>query len=64
MSATLKLTHKAIGAEVRRGTYDVVAPAPHPARARAPEARGVQPGTPSRRLTGIFAGFALAAHGR
>ena len=24
MSAALKLTHKAIGAEVRRGTYDVV----------------------------------------
>jgi hypothetical protein len=24
MSATLKLTRKAIGAEVRRGTYDVV----------------------------------------
>ncbi len=24
MSATLKLTHKAIGAEIRRGTYDVV----------------------------------------
>jgi len=24
MSATLKLTHKAIGAEVRRGSYDVV----------------------------------------
>jgi hypothetical protein len=24
MSATLKLTHKAIGVEVRRGTYDVV----------------------------------------
>jgi hypothetical protein len=24
MAATLKLTHKAIGAEVRRGTYDVV----------------------------------------
>ena len=24
MSATLKLTHKAIGAEVRRGTYDVL----------------------------------------
>ncbi len=24
MSATLKLTHKAMGAEVRRGTYDVV----------------------------------------
>jgi hypothetical protein len=24
MSATLKLTHKTIGAEVRRGTYDVV----------------------------------------
>jgi hypothetical protein len=24
MSATLKLTHKSIGAEVRRGTYDVV----------------------------------------
>ncbi len=24
MTATLKLTHKAIGAEVRRGTYDVV----------------------------------------
>jgi len=24
MSATLKLTHKAIGAEVRRGTYDIV----------------------------------------
>jgi hypothetical protein len=24
MSATLKLTHEAIGAEVRRGTYDIV----------------------------------------
>jgi hypothetical protein len=24
MSATLKLAHKAIGAEVRRGTYDIV----------------------------------------
>jgi hypothetical protein len=24
MSATLRLTHKAIGAEVRRGTYDVL----------------------------------------
>ena len=24
MSATLKLTHKALGAEVRRGSYDVV----------------------------------------
>lgn len=24
MSATLKLTHKAIGAEVRRGTYDIM----------------------------------------
>src|SRR5215472_13756171 len=24
MAATLKLTHKAIGAEVRRGTYDVM----------------------------------------
>ena len=24
MSATLKVTHKAIGAEIRRGTYDVV----------------------------------------
>ena len=24
MAATLKLTHKAIGVEVRRGTYDVV----------------------------------------
>jgi hypothetical protein len=24
MAATLKLTHKAIGAEVRRGTYDIV----------------------------------------
>ena len=24
MSATLKLTHKAIGVEVRRGTYDIV----------------------------------------
>jgi hypothetical protein len=24
MAATLKLTHKAVGAEVRRGTYDVV----------------------------------------
>ena len=23
MSATLKLTHKAIGAEIRRGTYDI-----------------------------------------
>ena len=24
MAATLKLTHKAIGVEVRRGTYDIV----------------------------------------
>ncbi len=24
MAATLKMTHKAIGAEVRRGTYDIV----------------------------------------
>jgi hypothetical protein len=24
MTATLKLTHKAIGVEVRRGTYDIV----------------------------------------
>ena len=24
MSATLKLTHKSIGAEVRRGPYDIV----------------------------------------
>ena len=24
MTATLKMTHKAIGAEVRRGTYDIV----------------------------------------
>ncbi len=24
MSATLKLTHKTIGVEIRRGTYDVV----------------------------------------
>jgi hypothetical protein len=24
MSATLKLTHKTIGVEVRRGTYDIV----------------------------------------
>jgi hypothetical protein len=24
MTATLKVTHKAIGAEVRRGTYDIV----------------------------------------
>ncbi len=24
MAATLKLTHRAIGVEVRRGTYDVV----------------------------------------
>jgi len=24
MSATLKLTHKSVGAEVRRGTYDIV----------------------------------------
>ena len=29
MSATLKLTHKAIGAEVRRGTYDVVLDGEH-----------------------------------
>jgi hypothetical protein len=29
MSATLKLTHKAIGAEVRRGTYDVVVDGEH-----------------------------------
>jgi hypothetical protein len=25
MAATLRLTHKAVGAEVRRGTYDIVA---------------------------------------
>jgi len=24
MAATLKLTHRAIGVEIRRGTYDVV----------------------------------------
>jgi hypothetical protein len=24
MTATLKVTHKSIGAEVRRGTYDIV----------------------------------------
>jgi hypothetical protein len=29
MAATLKLTHKAIGAEVRRGTYDVVVDGNH-----------------------------------
>lgn len=29
MSATLRLTHKAIGAEVRRGTYDVVLDGTH-----------------------------------
>jgi hypothetical protein len=29
MSATLKLTHKAIGAEVRRGKYDVVLDGEH-----------------------------------
>ena len=29
MSATLKLTHKAIGAEVRRGAYDVVVDGEH-----------------------------------
>jgi hypothetical protein len=29
MSATLKLTHKAIGAEVRRGTYDIVLDGEH-----------------------------------
>jgi len=29
MSATLQLTHKAIGAEVRRGAYDVVLDGEH-----------------------------------
>ena len=29
MSATLKLTHKAIGAEVRRGTFDVTVDGEH-----------------------------------
>jgi hypothetical protein len=29
MAATLKVTHKAIGAEVRRGTYDVVLDGEH-----------------------------------
>jgi hypothetical protein len=29
MSATLKLTHKAIGAEVRRGTFDVMIDGEH-----------------------------------
>ncbi len=29
MAATLKLTHKAIGVEVRRGTYDVVLDGEH-----------------------------------
>jgi hypothetical protein len=29
MSATLKLTHKTIGVEVRRGTYDAVADGKH-----------------------------------
>lgn len=29
MSATLKLTHKTIGVEVRRGTYDVVVDGKH-----------------------------------
>ncbi len=29
MAATLKLTHKAIGVEVRRGTYDVVVDGEH-----------------------------------
>jgi hypothetical protein len=29
MTATLKLTHKAIGAEVRRGTYDIVVDGRH-----------------------------------
>jgi hypothetical protein len=29
MPATLKLTHKAIGAEIRRGTYDVVLDGEH-----------------------------------
>ena len=29
MSAKLKLTHKAIGVEVRRGTYDVVVDGEH-----------------------------------
>jgi hypothetical protein len=29
MAATLKLTHKAIGVEVRRGTYDVIVDSEH-----------------------------------
>ena len=29
MAATLKLTHKAIGVEVRRGTYDIVVDGQH-----------------------------------
>ena len=34
MPATLKLTHKAIGAEVRRGTYDVVVDGERPGRSK------------------------------
>ena len=52
------------GADPRTGPVDQGPDRPAPRLRRAPEARGVQPGTPSRRLTGIFAGFALAAHGR
>ena len=34
MSAALKLTHKAIGAEVRRGAYDVVVDAEQVGRSK------------------------------
>lgn len=34
MTATLKMTHKAIGVEVRRGTYDIVVDGQHAERLR------------------------------
>jgi hypothetical protein len=34
MPATLKVTHKAIGAEVRRGTYDVWSTVSGPGRSK------------------------------
>ena len=36
MSATLKLTHKTIGVEVRRGTYDALVDGKHAGTRRRP----------------------------
>lgn len=45
MSATLKLTHKTIGVEVRRGTYDAVVDGKH-AGTSTGSSKGFRPATP------------------